>query len=258
MSIIFEELVFGPIYSRRLGKSLGINLLPQTHKICTFNCVYCECGWNPENTVEKTKLPKKEDFEKVLEKRLKEIAGTTEEPDSITFSGNGEPTLHPEFADIIDITIRLRNKYVPKAVISVLSNGTMLHKEEVFKALSKIDNNIMKIDAGSIDMIQNINMPNVKIDLNRYIQDLQRFNGKVIIQTLFLRGNHNGNRIDNTTEEEISLWIDYIKKIKPRKTMIYAIDRSTPEKDLKKLTVAELENIADNVRALGFEVECFG
>lgn len=258
MSILFEELVFGPIYSRRLGKSLGINLLPQTHKICSFNCVYCECGWNPENMKEKTRLPKKEDFEAALERRLKEIVGTADEPDSITFSGNGEPTLHPEFADIIDITIRLRDKYVPKAVISVLSNGTMLHKEEVFNALSRIDNNIMKIDAGSLEMIQKINLPNVRLDLESYIKDLQRFDGNVIIQTLFLRGCHNGDRIDNTTEEEINLWIEHIKKIRPRKTMIYAIDRSTPEKDLEKLTVAELESIADKVRVLGFEVECFG
>ena len=142
MSILFESLVFGPISSRRLGNSLGVNLMPEIGKICSFDCIYCECGWNPEkrNT---SRLPKKEIFEKVLEDKLKELVGTNE-PDSITFSGNGEPTLHPDFAEIIDITIRLRDIYVPKAKISVLTNGTMLHKKDVFDAMSKIDNNIIK------------------------------------------------------------------------------------------------------------------
>lgn len=257
MAILFESLVFGPIKSRRLGKSLGINLMPEIGKICSFDCIYCECGWNPErkNT---TRLPKKDIFEKILEEKLKEITGTENEPDSITFSGNGEPTLHPDFAEIIDITIKLRDRYIPHAKISVLTNGTMLHKKEIFDAISKVDNNIIKIDGGTYKTIKAINKPNVDFELEDYIATLQDFKGNIIIQTCFLRGEHNGTIIDNTTDEEVSLWIEHIKKIKPKKTMIYAIDRETPEKNLEKIAMTELEKIANLLRELGFETECFG
>ena len=144
MAILFESLVFGPIRSRRLGKSLGINLMPEIGKICSFDCIYCECGWNPEKK-HISRLPQKDVFEKILEEKLKELQGTCDEPDSITFSGNGEPTLHPDFAEIIEITIRLRDLYIPNAVISVLTNGSMLHKKEIFDAISKVDNNIIKL-----------------------------------------------------------------------------------------------------------------
>ena len=257
MSFLVEPLIFGPIKSRRLGKSLGINLLPEFGKICSFNCVYCECGWNPENK-ENSGIPKKEVFEQTLEKRLQELKGTADEPDSITFSGNGEPTLHPNLVEIIDITIRLRDLYVPHAKISVLTNGTMLHKKDIFNAISKVDNNIIKIDGGTYETIELINKPNVNFDLEKYINILQEYKGDLVIQTCFLRGEHNGVKIDNTTEKEISLWIEHIKKINPRKTMIYAIDRETPEKNLEKISQEELEKIAERLRQLGFVVECFG
>lgn len=257
MSILFETLVFGPIKSRRLGKSLGINLMPEIGKICSFDCIYCECGWNPEKK-NIGRLPKKEVFEKVLEDRLKELVGTEDEPDSITFSGNGEPTLHPDFVEIIDITIKLRNKYIPNAKISVLTNGTMLHKKEIFDAISKIDNNIIKIDGGTYETIKAINKPNVDFDLNQYIELLKKFNGNLIIQTCFLRGKHNDFIVDNTTKEEIDLWIEHIKNIKPRKTMVYAIDRETPEKNLEKIGLNELQTIVKPLIQLGFEVDCYG
>ena len=257
MAFLKEDLVFGPIHSRRLGNSLGVNVLPKEEKICTFNCVYCECGWNPEHRKKKARLATPQEYEQTLENALKSLVGTTKEPDSITFSGNGEPTLHPNFPEIIDITIKLRDKYVPKAVISVLTNGTNIHDEKVFKTLQKVDNNICKLDGGTLDIIKKINLPNVNIDLERYIENLQRFDGQVIIQTLFLRGEHNGVKIDNTTEEEINLWLDHLKKINPRKTMIYVIDRETPEKNLEKLSSEELSNIADRVKALGLNVEYY-
>ena len=257
MSFLVEPLVFGPIKSRRLGKSLGINLMPKIGKICSFDCIYCECGWNPDSKIN-SGLPKKEVFEQTLEKRLQELKGSEEEPDSITFSGNGEPTLHPDFADIIDITIRLRNIYIPNAKISVLTNGTMLHKEEIFEAISRVDNNIIKIDGGTYSTIKAINKPNVDFNLERYIDTLRKFNGDLIIQTCFLRGQHNGMTIDNTTEDEIKLWCEHIKKINPKKVMIYAIDRETPEKNLEKISQTELETIGNHLRQSGFEVECFG
>ena len=257
MAFLTEDLVFGPIHSRRLGNSLGVNLLPKVGKICTFNCVYCECGWNPEKRDEKARLATPQEYEQTLANALKSLVGTPKEPDSITFSGNGEPTLHPSFPEIIDITIKLRDKYVPKAVISVLTNGTNIHKDEIFKALQKVDNNICKLDGGTLDTIKKINLPNVNIDLERYIDNLQRFEGQVIIQTLFLRGEHNGLTIDNTTDEEVNLWLSHLKKINPRKTMIYVIDRETPEKNLEKLSSEEMSQIADKVKALGLNVESY-
>ncbi len=257
MAFLTEDLVFGPIKSRRLGNSLGVNLLPKFRKICTFNCVYCECGWNPEICDEKARFVTPQEYEQTLENALKELVGTPKEPNSITFSGNGEPTLHPDFPEIIDITIKLRDKYVPKAVISVLTNGTRIHDDRVFKALLKVDNNICKLDGGTLDVINKINLPNVKIDIEKYIQCLQRFEGQVIIQTLFLRGKHHNDNIDNTTEEEINLWLEHLKKIKPRKTMIYVIDRETPEKNLEKLSSEEMSKIADKVKALGLNVEYY-
>lgn len=257
MAFLSEDLVFGPIHSRRLGNSLGVNLLPKVWKICTFNCVYCECGWNPEKRGEKARLVTPQEYEQTLEKALKELVGTPKEPDSITFSGNGEPTLHPHFPEIIDITIRLRDRYVPKAVISVLTNGTNIHNEKIFKALQRVDNNICKLDGGTLDIINKVNLPNVKINLEQYIADLQRFEGQVIIQTLFLRGEHGGERIDNTTDEEIRLWLQHLKKINPRKTMIYVIDRETPEKNLEKLSSEEMSKIAKRVSDLGLEVEYY-
>jgi len=257
MAFLTEDLVFGPIKSRRLGNSLGVNLLPKFRKICTFNCVYCECGWNPEICDEKARFVTPQEYEQTLENALKELVGTPKEPNSITFSGNGEPTLHPDFPEIIDITIKLRDKYVPKAVISVLTNGTRIHDNRIFKALLKVDNNICKLDGGTLDVINKINLPNVKIDIEKYIQCLQRFEGQVIIQTLFLRGKHHNDNIDNTTEEEINLWLEHLKKIKPRKTMIYVIDRETPEKNLEKLSSDEMSKIADKVKALGLNVEYY-
>lgn len=257
MAFLVEPLVFGPIRSRRLGKSLGINLMPEVGKICSFDCIYCECGWNPESKIN-SGLPQKEVFEQTLEKRLQELKGSTDEPDSITFSGNGEPTLHPDFVEIIDITIRLRDRYIPEAKISVLTNGTMLHKKEIFDAISRVDNNIIKIDGGTYETIKAINKPNVDFDLEKYIELLQKFKGDLIIQTCFLRGEHNGVKIDNTTEKEVDLWVEHIKKINPKKTMIYAIERETPEKNLEKISQEELEKIADVLRRSAFEVECFG
>lgn len=257
MSFLVEPLIFGPIKSRRLGNSLGINLLPEVGKICSFNCIYCECGWNPENK-KNSGIPTKEIFEQALEKRLQELKGTADEPDSITFSGNGEPTLNPDFVDIIDITIRLRDLYIPNAKISVLTNGTTLHKKGIFNAVSKVDNNIIKIDGGTYETIKAINKPNVDFDLEKYISTLQEYKGDLIIQTCFLRGEHNGVKIDNTTDEEVALWIEHIKKINPKKTMIYAIDRETPEKKLEKISLIELEQIAQPLRELGYEVVCYG
>lgn len=258
MGILFHELVFGPLKSRRLGISLGVNLLPQQGKICTYNCVYCECGWGDEEAQERFRFPSLEALRPAIEKRLQELQGTELEPESITFSGNGEPTLHPQFAQVIDMIIELRNLYAPKAKISVLTNGTRISDDDIFNALLKVENNIVKLDGGSQSCIKAINLPFNNFDLDKYLLQLRAFQGQLTIQTLFLRGKHNGVNIDNTTEEELTLWANHIANIKPRNVMIYAIERATPEENLEKITVEELKNIAKRIEVLGIPVEVFG
>ncbi len=257
MGILFNDLVFGPLQSRRLGISLGVNLMPKAGKICSFDCIYCECGWGDFQKESGLTRPNADAIEQALETRLKELHGTEIEPESITFSGNGEPTLHPQFPDIVDRVIRLRDLYCPKAVISVLTNGSRIGDNKVFAALNKVENNIVKLDGGSQACIEAINLPHYAFDLTEYIEQMKRFEGRLTIQTLFLRGTHNGKRIDNTTEEEVSLWIGHLKAIKPRRVMLYVIERATPEQDLEKLSKEELEDIAEKVRALDIEAEIY-
>lgn len=256
--MLFNEIVFGPIHSRRLGNSLGINLLPTHKKLCNFNCIYCECGWN-ENTKEIVDLvPKTEDIEKELKEKLIRFKENGTVIDSITFSGNGEPTLHPEFCEIIDMVVELRNLYAPKAKISVLSNATNLLKKDIFNALHKVDNPILKLDSATPKMFYAINKANPKVvDIEKVKEKLILFGKDAIVQTLLLRGENDGQIIDNTTQEEFSAWLEVVKKIKPRMVMLYAIDRVTPESNLEKLSIEELETFAQKVRELGIETKTY-
>ncbi len=256
--MLFHEIIFGPIKSRRLGISLGINLLPTAGKICTFDCIYCECGYNADGRTQQS-FPAREIVVHVLEDKLQELKTNGTIPDVFTFSGNGEPTLHPEFEGIIDDTIQLRDKYFPEAKISVLSNATMLHKENVFKALSKIDNNILKLDSVYENQVRLIDQPlQSSFSIAKVIENLKRFNGNLIIQTIFLRGTHNGQPVDNTSEEEVNAWIEVLKEIKPKQVMIYTIDRPTPEKNLQKVSLEELNTIAAKLTKNGFNVSVSG
>lgn len=255
--ILFDELIFGPVHSRRLGISLGINLLPTDNKFCNFNCVYCECGWT-ENNGSRIVLPKRSEFKEKLAAKLKALQNTPNEPNAITFAGNGEPTTHPEFAEIIDDTIEIRDLYAPKAAVSVLSNASMLHKEKVRAALVKIDKNIQKLDAGTETMFQRINQPLGNLTLEIIVKNLLLIKENLIIQTLFLRGNHNGQPIDNTSPVELSAWLGLLKEIKPFMVMLYSIDRETPEKNLEKISKEELTSIAKQVEELGINTDVFG
>ncbi len=256
--MVFENIIFGPIHSRRLGTSLGINVMPTHKKYCNFNCIYCECGWNEVEYGSDVKLHTKAEIEIALEHYLQKAQTEGILIDSITFAGNGEPTIHPEFAAIVDRVIELRNQYMPKAQITVLSNATRLDKSEIFKALQKVDNPILKLDAGSEATFRAINQPAPSVKFETVLQKLIEFGDKAIIQTLLLKGTSLGQVIDNTSPEEIGLWLKHIEKINPRYVMLYPIDRVTPEKDLKKLDRATLETIAEQVRALGIEVKVYG
>lgn len=253
-TILFDKIVFGPIHSRRLGVSLGMNLLPVDGKLCSFDCIYCECGLNGEHRTH-TKLPAREEVKEALTQKLSAMQAEGIAPDVITFAGNGEPTMHPEFEGIIDDTIETRNRFFPNAKIAVLSNSTMLHKEGVFRALNKIEDNILKLDSVLDSRIGQVNVPNSPaFTFDRLLDQLCRFNGNLIIQTMFLKGEVNGESVDNTTEAEIAGWIDALKKINPKQVMIYTIDRETPLKGLLKVSKEALDEIAERARKEGFDV----
>lgn len=253
-TILFDQIIFGPIHSRRLGISLGVNLLPADGKVCSFDCIYCECGLNKDGRT-RSRMPQRAEVKEALEAKLLSMRAEGIKPDVITFAGNGEPTMHPDFGVIIDDTIEVRNRLCPEAKIAVLSNSTMLHKPAVFDALNKVEDNILKLDSVFDRRIQQLNVPNSpSFTFDHLLKQLIRFEGNLIIQTMFLRGECNGESVDNTTEEEISGWLEALQKINPKQVMIYTIDRETPVNSLRKVSKEDLEAIADRARQLGFTV----
>ncbi|MDP4226001.1 MAG: radical SAM protein [Bacteroidota bacterium] len=256
-TFLFDKIIFGPVKSRRLGVSLGINLLPETAKFCNFNCIYCECGWNPERK-EPVTFHSREEVKKALDKKLKDMMEHNQKPDVITFAGNGEPTIHPEFAGIIDDTLELRNLYFPSAKVAVLSNATMLHNPAVFAALNKVDDNILKLDSANEATIRLHNNPYPGFSLDKLMKHLKAFKGHLIIQTLFLRGKCKGHLIDNTVPSELDPWLEALKVINPREVMIYTIARDTPAQGLEKVPLKELKEVAAKVQSLGFKTQVSG
>jgi wyosine [tRNA(Phe)-imidazoG37] synthetase (radical SAM superfamily) len=253
----FSDIIFGPIKSRRLGVSLGINLLPLHGKWCNFDCIYCECGWNAAGAADKH-LPSREDVRAALEVKLQALAAEGNLPDALTFSGNGEPTIHPEFAGIVDDVTALRNRFAPLAKVCVLSNATNLMNDAVFNALQKTDSPILKLDSAFTETAKHINCPQGNYAVDKVVQAMQRFQHDFILQTLFLRGTHNGVSIDNTTPEEVTRWLDIVSLLRPREVMIYTLDRETPAQGLQKIPLHELEAIAAKVTALGISVKVSG
>jgi wyosine [tRNA(Phe)-imidazoG37] synthetase (radical SAM superfamily) len=250
-TIIYPSPVYGPIHSRRLGISLGINLMPADGKICTFDCIYCECGFNKDH-ITHTPHPSRERVAKGLEAKLIELHEQGIHPDVLTFAGNGEPTSHPYFAEIIDDTIRLRDKYCPDAKISVLSNSTFISHQKVHDALMRVDNNILKIDTVNAEYINKVDRPQQpSYDINKIVEELKSFNGHVIIQTMFMKGKINGEDVDDTGEEFVGPWLKTVKDIRPKEVMIYTIDRETPDHDLQKASHDELDAIRNRVIELG-------
>jgi len=246
-TFLFDQTIFGPIISRRLGISLGINLLPNNTKLCSFDCIYCECGWNPDKKTNPVLLPKRQEVQSLLRQKLLEMQHLEQLPDVITFAGNGEPTMHPDFEPIIDDTIQLRNELSPNSRIAVLSNSTMLHKSSVVTALRKVEDNILKLDSAILETIILINKPVGKFDLNVLINNLKKFKGELIIQTMFLKGTIGGVAFDNTSEQEVRGLIALWKEIKPKSVMIYSLARDTPAEELTGIDLTELEAIGERV-----------
>ena len=249
-TIIYPSPIFGPVHSRRLGISLGINLLPADGKICSFNCIYCECGFNEDHRPT-LPMPTREAVAEKLEAKLRQMQAEGQLPDVLTFAGNGEPTFHPHFAEIVDDTIRLRDRYCPQAKVSVLSNSTMIHRQQVHDALMRVDNNILKLDTIDPDYIMKVDRPNGTYDVNAIVSHMKDFKGHVIIQTMFMKGQCNGESVDNTGEEFVGPWLEAIKEIRPQQVMIYTIDRETPTQGLEKASREQLDAIRDRVIEAG-------
>jgi wyosine [tRNA(Phe)-imidazoG37] synthetase (radical SAM superfamily) len=254
---LFNDIIFGPVRSRRLGLSLGVNLLPLHSKYCSFNCIYCECGWTPPNLAKHPEFPTRNEVALYLEQRLQELAAEEYLPEAITYAGNGEPTLHPEFPGIVDDTMALRDQYAPGAKVTVLSNSSMIHVPAVFQALQKLDNNILKLDAGTDKMFNLINNPVEPVQLAELVGNLKKFQGNLMIQSMFLRGNFREQTVDNTTGEEVEPWIRYLVEIKPKVVMIYPIARATPVHNLEKIGLEELEKIAEKMKQAGLKVQVY-
>lgn len=249
----FDDIVFGPISSRRLGSSLGVNLLPSKGKLCNFDCIYCECGWNKDGRGD-SQFPSLEDVKKALSQRISELSVEGTPVDSITFSGNGEPTLHPHFPEIVDTVLELRDRFYPMAKVSVLSNATMLGREPVRQALMKIDNPILKIDASDNRLIGLINKPVGNYDLHKVVEWIKVFNGDFVLQTMFLRS----PEFDLSDEGQLSAWMDIVREIKPREIMVYTIDRETPDKSLGKYTVDEMRSFVAPLVDEGYKIQIRG
>ncbi|MBC5590476.1 MAG: radical SAM protein [Bacteroides uniformis] len=253
MTVIYPSPIFGPVHSRRLGVSLGINLLPADGKVCTFDCIYCECGFNADHRP-KQPLPTREEVRSALEARLRDMQQNGPTPDVLTFAGNGEPTAYPRFPEIIEDTLALRDKYFPNAKVSVLSNSTFIHRPAVFEALNKIDNNILKLDTVDEEYIRVLDRPTGHYSIREIIEGMKAFKGNCIIQTMFLKGSYKGQDMDNTSDKFVLPWLEAVKEIAPRQVMIYTIDRETPDHDLQKATREELDRIAERIRETGIPV----
>lgn len=245
-----EEIVFGPIHSRRLGRSLGINLLPERGKLCNFDCIYCECGWNRDGR-EDTSLPSAAKLESALERKLRSCREEGVSIDSITFSGDGEPTLNPDFAKIIDITLTLRDKWYPSAKVSVLSNATRLNDDAVVEALKKVDAPILKLDAPTDEAAAVINQPQGHYRVAEVVDGMRKFGGNFILQTMFLRG----PGFDSSSEALLKAWMDIVRDLRPREVMVYTIDRETPASGLEKFTYSQMKELVSPLIAEGFNIQ---
>ena len=252
-TVIYDSPIFGPIRSRRLGISLGINLLPKGGKFCSFDCIYCECGLNAERRT-KNPLPTADEVVAALQKRLKEICSRALIPNVLTFAGNGEPTLHPQFPEIVDRVREVRDSICPTAKMSILSNATQIRRPEIREALMHFDNNILKLDTVNPIYINNVDRPQGHYDVEEQIACLELFRGKCIIQTMLMGGSYKGIDLDNTGEAYVAPYLEALRRIKPRAVMLYTLDRETPVSGLQKAAPEAMEAIAARIRQLGIEV----
>jgi len=253
-TFLFDKIIFGPVWSRRLGESLGINLLPVNRKVCNFNCIYCECGLTPSGN-QHGGYPGAMEVKDLLRSKLVEMKKEGEYLDSITFAGNGEPTLHPEFPSILNAAVEIRNRIFPEVKIAVLSNATLIGEKRIFNALLKADLNIMKLDSVYQETLNLINCPKGNYQILDILELLKQFKGRMIIQTLFFRGSYNGKTVDNTTEKEVNGWLSTLRQLRPESVMIYSLARDTAVNGLENIGAEELEAIAELVEQSGIKTQ---
>ena len=249
----FDDIVFGPIFSRRLGSSLGVNILPSKGKLCNFDCVYCECGWNKDGISDK-RFPSYDEVADAFQEKMSLLASEGARVDSITFSGNGEPTMHPDFPRIVDAVLSSRDRYFPDAKVSVLSNAFLVGRASVAEALRRVDNPILKIDASTDELVRQINKPSGHYVLDEILQALKTFEGDFILQTMFLRSPD----FDTTAPEALQKWMDIVRELHPREIMVYTIDRETPDKRLGKYTVEEMTAMVQPLLDEGYKIQIRG
>lgn len=257
--MLFENTIFGPIHSRRLGNSLGVNLLPTQHKYCSYDCVYCECGWNRDSEKGLMQYATPAEVRQMLEAKMQQLQRLGSRVDSITFAGNGEPTLYPHFPEIVDLVIEMRDKYYPQAVTTLLTNATQLVKPEIFEAVHRLDNPVLKLDCGTPAMRERINRNNdMGCTFEELLDNLVRFGSHAIVQTLLFDGVCDGEQVSNIIPEEFEPYLKHLKKIGPNYVMLYALDRETPAKELRKLSVEELNLYAKRIQDEDIEVKVYG
>lgn len=252
---LHPHIIYGPVKSRRLGSSLGINLLPPARKVCNYECVYCECGWS--DSAARSPFPDIADLADELEEALKTAVRTGQFPDHLTFSGNGEPTLHPEFSEAMEVTVRLRDKLSPTSKIVLLTNGTTAGHPGIFRAMMRTDKRIVKFDAGTESMFKAVNIPVPPVTFNSQMEMIQSFGGQCIIQSMFIRGEYGGIRIDNTAAEEVNAWLQHLTTIKPESVMLYSLDRVPPAPGITAVNRDELSLIAGQVRSASLHCDVY-
>jgi wyosine [tRNA(Phe)-imidazoG37] synthetase (radical SAM superfamily) len=257
-TFLFDDIIFGPVKSRRLGVSLGVNLLPTDKKFCNFDCLYCECGWTCKTNISSTMLPSRESVRKSLETKIISMGEKNLLPDVITFAGNGEPSIHPDFSEIINDSIEVRDKLCENARIAVLSNSMTLHKKKIIDALKKVDQPILKLDTALEESYRFINRPTGNKSIEEIIDNLSNFGSGLILQTLFFHGTYNGYKINNTSNKELMALFEAYKQISPESIMIYTFERETPVNSLKKVSLKDLNRIGEEIRSFGIPVEISG
>lgn len=250
----FENIIYGPVHSRRLGNSLGINVLPHDGKLCNFDCIYCECGWNSQGRTS-TAMPSAAEVSAAIEDSLHRCSENGIALDSITFAGNGEPTLHPEFSAIIDVALMLRDRYCPGAALSVLSNATTLSRPDVVSALRRVDNPILKLDAPTDELATAVNCPCGHYSVAAVVEGMMQFDGDFILQTMFLSGAKPDYCRDTPALEQ---WMDIVRRLRPRKVMVYTIDRPAPMKGLGKVSAAKMSELLQPLADEGFDIQING
>lgn len=232
-----DETVYGPVYSRRLGTSLGINPLPLSYKFCDFDCVYCQYGWTPEKKG-RERLKRVAELAREIEDAFRKLADAGHRVDCITIAGNGEPTIHPDFPEFVTALLKLRDHYFPGVKTGILSDASQAYRPEIKEALEKLDERYMKLDAGSPELIEQINRPRGNFNYDKMLKGLKNLKA-IVIQSLFMQGSY-----DNTGEIALREWSQTVRMLQPREVQIYTIDRRPADAGLRKVPSEELQRIA--------------